>query len=244
MIIENYRMSDISYKVKLEHFEGPLDLLLHLIENEEMDITKVSLAKITDQFIEYVNSSGELNPEEVADFLVVAAKLLVIKSQILLPSLNIQDEEADDLARQLKIYKEYYEATKVIDGVIKQKRFSFSREKPIRVFTPKFSPPKKFKLDDLGLIFAEVLKKLEPIVNLPQSVIRRTITIAEKIQQIKNLILNKISFGFKSLLNSGNKTEIIVSFLAMLELVKQRTIEVEQVEMFEEIEIRKLRIKN
>jgi len=219
-----------------------LDLLLQLIEQEELDITKVSLAKVTNQFIEYVNSAGELNPDEVADFLLVASKLLLIKSKILLPSLNINDEEASDLEKQLKIYKEYYEASKVIEGLIKKKCFAFAREKPIRVFTRKFSPPKKLRLEDLKIIFLDVLKRIEPIVNLPRDVIRKTMTIAEKINQIKNYILKKVSFGFRKLLNNGgNKTEVIVSFLAMLELVKQRVIEVRQKEMFEEIEIRKIR---
>jgi segregation and condensation protein A len=234
-----------NYQIKLEHFEGPLDLLLHLIEQQELDITKVSLAKVADQFIEYVNSCTKWNPDEVADFLLVASKLLLIKSKILLPSLNIDDEEAGDLEKQLKIYKEYYEASKVIDTMIKQKRFTFTREKPIRVFTPKFSPPKKLRLENLGLIFVEVLKRIEPVVNLPKDVIKKTITITEKINQIKKYILEKVSFGFKRLLNNGgNKTEVIVSFLAMLELVKQRVIEVKQGEMFEEIEIIKLRTKD
>jgi segregation and condensation protein A len=230
-----------SYKIKLEHFEGPMDLLLHLIEDQEMDITQVSLAKVADQFINYVETSGELIPEEAADFLVVAAKLLLIKSKAILPSLQIDDEEASDLEKQLKIYKQYYDASKVINEMIRKKKFTFARLKPIRVFTPKFSPPEKLKLADLKNIFVEVLKRIEPIVNLPKEVIRKTITISEKIQQIKDFILREVSFNFKKLLNNGgNKTEVIVAFLAMLELVKQRTIIVQQMEMFEEIEIRKI----
>jgi len=236
-------MSD--YNIKLEHFEGPLGLLLQLIENEELDIAKISLAKVADQFIQYVEISGEMSPDEVADFLVVASKLLLIKSKILLPSLEIDDEEANDLEKLLKIYKEYDEASKVVEEMIKRKRFSFAREKPLRVFTPKFSPPKKLKLGNLGLIFEEVLKRLEPVVNLPRDVIRKTITITEKINQIKKYILEKVTFNFKKLLiNGGNKTEVIVSFLAMLELVKQRTIEVDQIKIFDEIEIRKIEIRN
>ena len=233
-------MSD-SYKIQLEHFEGPLDLLLQLIEKEEMDITQVSLAKVTDQFLEYVNNSEEMNPEEVADFLLVASKLLLIKSKILLPGIEIDDEEATDFEKQLKIYKEYFEASKKIELLLKQKSFSFSREKPIRVFTQKFSPPEKIKAEDFKILYLELLKKLEPIVNLPKDVIRRTISISEKIKQIKDFILSQVNFNFRKLLsNGGSKTEVIVSFLAMLELVKQKTITVDQVAMFEEIEIRKI----
>jgi len=233
-------VSDSSYKIKLEKFEGPLDLLLQLIENQELDITQVALAKVTEQFIEYVENSGQLNPEEVADFLVIASKLLLIKSKTLLPSLEIDDEEASELEHQLKIYKEYYEASKVIEQMIEEQRFAFAREKPIRVFQRRFSPPLGLRIKDLGLMFEEVLKRLEPIVNLPKEIITRTISITEKINQIKKYILEKVSFNFKKLLNNGGtRTEVIISFLAILELVKQRTIDVSQQGMFEEIEIKR-----
>jgi len=233
-------VSQSLYKIQLEHFEGPLDLLLQLIENEELDITRVSLAKVTEQFLDYVNQAATMNPEEVADFLVVASKLLLIKSKVLIPTLDIDDEETLDLERQLKIYKEYYEAAKAMDKLIKRKHFIFAREKPLRVFTPRFSPPEKFSLRDLPALFFEVLKKLEPVVNLPQEVIRRTISISEKIRQIKDYIISQVNFSFKKLLNQGGKTEVVVAFLAMLELVKQQTIEVEQTAMFAEIKIKRI----
>ncbi len=228
------------YQIKLEEFEGPLDLLLHLIEKEEMSITEVSLAQVADQFMIYINTSENLKPTEIADFLVVASKLLLIKSKILLPTIKFEDEDEIDLERQLKIYKEYYEASKNIESMLKQKNFTFNREKPLIVLNKKFSPPLKLKLKDLGLVFKEILLKLEPIVNLPKDVIRKTISINEKIQQIKKYILEKVSFNFKTLLMNGNKTEVVVSFLAMLELVKQRTITVRQTSLFNDIEIEKL----
>lgn len=233
-------MTDNIYQFKLEQFEGPLDLLLQLIEEEKMDITKVSLAKVTDQFIEYINNSEYMNSDEVADFLVVASKLLLIKSKILLPNLDIDDEEASDLEKQLKIYKEYFEASQKIESLIRKRRFTFAREKPIRVITPKFSPPKDFGLEQMQAMFLGVLKSIEPIVNLPKDVIKRTISINEKIRQISNMILEKVTFSFKKLIGkNSNKLDIIVSFLALLELVKQRNIVVEQVGIFEEIEIKK-----
>src|SRR3989344_609317 len=104
---------------KLEKFEGPLDLLLQLIEDQKLDITEVSLSKVADQFLEYLKNTTSLNPEEMADFLVVAAKLLVIKSKALLPDLNIADDaDSSTLERQLKIYKEFLEASKVIRQIL------------------------------------------------------------------------------------------------------------------------------
>ncbi len=228
-----------TYKIQLEQFEGPLDLLLKLIEDQEMDITEVSLAKVADQFITYVNEAEEMNPGEVADFLVVASKLLLLKSKVLMPSLDFEDEDEGSLERQLKIYKEYFDASKKIKQMLKQESFMFTRAKPIRVFTPRFSPPEKLRSKDLGLIFERIVKRLEPIVNLPKDVIKKTISIGEKIKHIKNMIMEKFSFNFKNILNNGDKTEVIVSFLAMLELVKQRTISVDQSGLFTDITVQK-----
>ncbi|MBT3689937.1 segregation/condensation protein A [bacterium] len=233
------------YQIKLEEFEGPLDLLLHLIEKEEMNISEVSLSNVADQFMEYVNTSETLKPTEIADFLVVASKLLLIKSKILLPSIEFEDDDTIDLERQLKIYKEYHEASKVIENMMKQENFTFNREKPLVVFTQKFSPPLKLKLKGLKVVFKELLLNLEPIINLPKDVIRKTISINEKINQIKNYILEKVNFNFNNLLSQkGSKAEVVVSFLAMLELVKQRTIKVNQSNLFTDIEIEKLNEEN
>ena len=180
------------YQIKLEEFEGPLDLLLHLIEKEEMNISEVSLSNVADQFMEYVNTSETLKPTEIADFLVVASKLLLIKSKILLPSIEFEDDDTIDLERQLKIYKEYHEASKVIENMMKQENFTFNREKPLVVFTQKFSPPLKLKLKGLKVVFKELLLNLEPIINLPKDVIRKTISINEKINQIKNYYIHRV----------------------------------------------------
>ncbi len=230
------------YKIQLETFEGPLDLLLRLIEEEKLPITEISLAKVTDQFLIYVKEAEALALGEVADFLAVAAKLLLIKSRVLLPNLNLAiDEEASSLERQLKIYKEYFEASKKIKELLKKQQFMFSRTKPVRVLTNKFLPPSELKFSDLSAIFAKVLLKLELVVNLPKEVIKRTISIREKIKHITDLILEKVAFSFRQLIGRGNdKTEVIVSFLAVLELVKQRTLDVEQGELFAEINIKKL----
>jgi len=226
-----------NYQFKLEHFEGPLDLLLKLIENQELDITKVSLSRVADQFVEYVKNSTQLNSEEVADFLVVACKLLLIKSRAILPELNIADEEATDLENQLKIYREYYEATKVMAELINQQRFTFAREKPIRVLNLKFSPPPGLTAGRMAVIFSEAIKRLAPLINLPSQMLKRTISIAEKIRQIEAFIKDKASFSFKKLIQRGERLEVIVSFLALLEMIKQRTVTVHQEKIFEEIEI-------
>lgn len=227
------------YHIKIEKFEGPLDLLLRLIEDQKFDISEISLAQVTDQYVEHLREIQ--NPGELADFLVVAAKLLWIKSKILLPSLDLEGEEECDLESQLKIYKEYLEASFKIHKIILEKNFIFVHERlPVQKKDVIFNPPKwlnKFKL-------AEVLKKflinLEPIVILPKAVLEKTISIQESIARIKNLIQKRIEVSFGSVIkNAKNKIEIIVNFLALLELVKQKTIAVRQNEMFGDINIQR-----
>ncbi len=228
------------HTIKVEKFEGPLELLLQLIEQRELDISEVSLADVTEQYIRYLQQVQELNPEELADFLVVAAKLLLIKSRILIPTLEV-DEEQSDLEMQLKIYREYYEVSKVLARMIQKKRFLFPREKPAVVLEPVFNPPKSLTSLKLHELFLHVLQSIEPIVSLPKESYHRTVSIEEKISHLRERILQQASMNFMHMIStSKDKTEIIVTFLALLELVKQRVIAVVQTGTFSDIEIQRI----
>lgn len=229
------------YKVRLEKFEGPLDLLLSLIEAEELPITEVSLARVTEQYVTHLKTIEEKNPEELADFLLVAAKLLLIKSRVLLPSLDVGlDEEGMSLQDQLKLYKEYAEASKIIHKIILRHRFTYPRQKaPIQQGI--FMPPQGLTSNKLASIFRDLLQLILPIAQLPKAAISRVISIKEKIEELRNLILSKAEVSFKSLLRaSRGKTEVIVSFLALLELIKQKIVSVTQEELFEDIQVKKI----
>lgn len=230
------------YHIKIEKFEGPLDLLLQLIEDQELPITEVSLAKVTDQYIEYIHSATAINPEEIADFLLIAAKLLYLKSKELLPnSVLAEDQEITDLEQQLKIYKEYHEASKLLEKMALQENFIYSRLLPLsRQLESSFYPPTNLKLSAMSEIFALALRRLEPIINIPRSIIEKTITVTEKINFIKNYIKQAIQFDFKKLFKQGSRSDVIISFLAMLELVKQKDIEAEQSDLFGNITIKKI----
>ena len=223
------------YKIKLDQFEGPLDLLLRLIEGEKLDIGQVSLAKITEQYIEYLDQAENLKPEELADFLVIAAKLLLIKSRMLLPSIGDEiEKESFELEAQLKIYKEYLEASKKLHKIILKRNFSFPRQKNIVVSG--FVAPENADKNALFNYFSKILKGLEPLVRIPKAAIRRVLSLKEKIKEIQEIIFQGKKLEFKHLIKkSSSKTDIIMSFLALLELVKQRTIFVVQEESFEEI---------
>ena len=231
--------------IKINSFEGPLGLLLQLIEKEEMDITQVSLAKIADQYIEYISGNKEINPEEMADFLVVASRLLLIKSKALLPFLYPEEiEEISDLENQLKMYKEFLEAMKKIEALIGRKRFMFPREfsrKAILANLNLFSPPKNLSAPTIKEVFLDFLGRVKLPEELEEEKLERKISIEEKIIAIQKMLMDRLKFGFSKILASAkSKTEIIVSFLALLELVKQRDIAVGQSGLFEEIVISKI----
>ncbi|MDD5342213.1 MAG: segregation/condensation protein A [Patescibacteria group bacterium] len=226
------------YKITLEQFEGPLDLLLKLIEEEKLDITTVSLAKVTDQYLAHLETLENIKAEELADFLVVAAKLLLIKSKTLLPILQPEEDEID-LEQQLKIYKEYLEASKGLLRLIRKKRFTYTREVSRAFLEPIFTPPAGLEIEDLRKMMLGIINRLEPLISLPEAVIERTISIQEKIAQIKDFIASQAQTDFRSLLNQAKtRTDIIVTFLALLELIKQETIVVVQKSTFEEITIK------
>ena len=224
------------YEVKLEKFEGPLDLLLQLIEANDLDINQISLAKIADEYINYVNSrEDEISLESLADFLLVASKLLYIKSKSLLPYLALDDEEDTvGLDDQLKLYKEFLDASRKLVDIIKQRNFLFSRE---RIVVPKgFYPPPKITLRNLREAYLEILQKIEPLIRTGREMKERMVSVRQRIEDLRAKIEQKARLGFRELISRAkNKTEVIVSFLALLELVKQKIINVEQGNLFEDI---------
>lgn len=181
-----------AYAVTLDSFQEPLDLLLQLIEQQELEITQISLAHVADQYMQYISTHPAIPPDEIADFLVVASKLILIKSKALLPTLDIEDEDAVDLAKQLKMYKQFIDASKHIEVLIARKAFTYTRD----AFPPHavegFQPPKKL-LDGIKMrdIYALLLSKLEPVEVLQKRVIECVVTIKEKIQYIRDAIMRQ-----------------------------------------------------
>lgn len=229
------------YQIHLEKFEGPLALLLEMVEAEKLDITEVALAQVTESYLNYLNNNPGISEDEMADFLVTAAKLLYIKSKVLLPELNVGEEDGVSLADQLRMYKEFVEAAKKIDNAIKKKHFAYYRETPIKLVEVGFAPPTGLSAPKMKNMFEDVLARLKPILDLPRVMIGKAISIREKIQQIRDMLSAGGKLGFGHLLGKAqNRTEVIVSFLALLELTKQREIYLAQQNNFEEILIEKI----
>lgn len=232
-----------SVQVKLQQFEGPLPLLLQLIEQEKLSINDISLAAIAEQFLNYLSTVEEKYPDELADFLVVATKLLLLKSRTLLPYLELDEEEEEgSLEQQLKLYKEFLEASKVIQKWLDRHHVLYSRPpSTVAAAHRVFSPPLSFRLERLPMMMEEILNDLRPVIALPRQTLERAISMQEKIQQIQQRLTGEISLSFKKLVQSGaSRTEIIVTFLALLELVKQRIILARQDHLFSDIAIERL----
>ncbi len=231
----------IDKKIKLEHFEGPLGLLLELIEQEQLDITDLSLARVTDQYIAILEAQTDLDPEEIADFLLVAAKLLYLKSKVLSPDYFSEEPvEETDLARQLRLYQTYLQVAKKIQQRWRSDNYFYSRLKPWRLPKPKFIPPQNISTTILQELITEVISQLEPIAKLKIKKMKNTVSIKERIEFIKQYISTKASFAWHDIVSqSVSKTERIVSFLAVLELVKQREVEVYQETIFANFIVKK-----
>ena len=229
-------------EIKLDKFEGPLSLLVKLIDQEEVDVTQVSLARVADQFVEYVRQSPNIGPEELADFLVVAARLLLIKSRALLPFLYPEEEaDIEDLERQLKMYKEFINAAKQIEKILGKKKFMFAREfnrKAVLLNTKLFAPPASLTAASLKDIYKELIGRLRPPEKLEEKTLGEKINIEDRIINIQKMLLERIKLSFNKILKSAkNKTEVIVNFLAVLELMRQKEITLEQDNMFGDITI-------
>lgn len=229
-------------KIKVDNFEGPLDLLLQLIEAEELDITTVSLFEVADQYIGYLDSLPEKQPEVLADFLLIAAKLLVIKSRALLPELfNGEDESLDDLEKQLKMYKRYLEASKGIEKLVAEENYAYARPEYVRPAGAEFIPAKQLNKNKLEQVMSAIALELNALARLPKKSLEKVISIKEKIEEIRQLLKKNDFFHWHELADKAkDKTEIIVSFLGLLELNKQKHLQLEQEEIFGTIKIRSL----
>jgi segregation and condensation protein A len=240
----------MSYIVKASHyqsqekiFEGPLGLLLELIEKEKLNITEVSLAQVAGQFLEYLETIQEISPENLADFLLIAGKLILIKSKAILPMLELEKEEEEDieeLKARLKEYKKFKEAAKELRKLESRKKMLFSRQSYSGMKTI-FCPPKKLSVLDLQNTFENVLDKLPKVEILAKETIKKVISIKDKIEYLKKNLMERIEMTFHGAVsNNKDKVEIIITFLAMLELVRNNMVSVEQKKMFGEIKIKRL----
>ena len=235
------------FKVQLEKFEGPLDLLLKLIEEQKLDITRLNLAKVADDYLEYVRGNERISLENLAEFVNIASRIILIKSQNLLPTLEItpgEEKEIADLENRLKEYQKFKAAAENIGKILEKKHFSFSRDYLLGIAAI-YRAPKNINVFDLKKAFLKIISEIVLPEKIDQESIRDIITLEDKIEELKNSLQQRVDSSFRELSGAAkDKIEIIVAFLAMLEMVKQRIIEVEQKDLFEDIKILKSQALN
>lgn len=240
-LIQEEIENELNYKVKLENFEGPLDLLLHLIKEAKMDITDIKLSEITDQYIKYLDQVDELDMEKASEFIEMAATLLEIKSKKLIPRLDDFTPEEEDseqrLIRQIEEYKLFKEASENLKNIENINRLYKEPEPSANKCKIVI---KDMVLDNLLDVFANLLHKVRVKSQdiEPKNIVKDRFTVAEKIAAIKDSVMVKEKIKFSELIDENiTRSEVINVFLAILELLKLQTISIVQNNIFEEIEI-------
>lgn len=227
------------FNVKLPKFEGPLNLLLELIEQQKLDISEVSIAQVADDYLEYIRSADDIGLENLAEFVSIASKIILIKSRSILPTLEVtpeEEKEIKNLEEQLKLYRKYKESGEVM-GKQFGKKMMLSRDYLLGT-SAVFSPPKNINLFDLKKQFLKIIDQIVLPEKIPEEAVRDIMTLQEKINQIQRSLQKKVEMSFSQIQRDArDKVEVIISFLALLELVKQKIVHVEQNNLFSEIKI-------
>jgi segregation and condensation protein A len=234
-------MMEKKYAVKTDVFEGPLDLLLDLVEKRKLFVNDVSLAQVTDDFIKYIETHEEFPIGESAEFIVIASTLMLVKSRSLLPMLELTDEEEasiEDLEQRLQVYARIKELSIEIKKIFgKNIIFEKSPSKNIPIV---FSPDSKTNKEEIYIALMQVIQSLPKKEPLSKATVRKMINLEETIEKLAKRISEGMKINFKDFYGqelgvSGQmtyekKVMIIVGFLAMLELVKRDILRVSQTE--------------
>ncbi len=230
------------YELTLEKFSGPIEKLLELIEEKKLEITDLSLAEITADFLEYVKKIEAIEPRLLADFIAVAASLLLIKSKSLLPDLKLtidEEESIKDLEGRLNFYHNFKPVMAHIKKLAQEKNIEISR--PLFFRRPEvFYPSPEITIENLLKSANKVLEALREIPK-EQKIERSLVTLEEKIEEIIGRLKTEVkrSTSFGSLLKDKPRSEMIILFLALLHLLAEQMINVKQNEGFSDIIITK-----
>lgn len=230
------------YEFKINDFEGPLDLLLHLIKKSEMDIMDIEIVKLTDQYLDFIESMKEMNLDIASNYLVVASELMYLKSKTLLPSVDEEEEEEleeakEDLINRLLEYKQYKELTPT---------FKDLEEKRKEIYTKLPSDLNEFKstniklsddisLDDLLKAFKNFLERKQYEKPINTKITTKELSVEDRIVSIKKILMKNKRVEFFDLFEEISKPYVIVTFLSILEMAKKNEIKITQENNFEQI---------
>ena len=234
----------MNYEVKLDQFAGPLEKLLELIEEKQLEITLINLAQVTGDFLEYLKNldNDSKHPSILADFVVVASRLLLIKSKAILPSLELTEEEETDikdLEARLKIYREFKEASEILKGVWNKKHSLYGRELFMNLPVV-FYPSKNLTAKNLMEKITDLIQELKGLIPEQQIVKKIMMTVEHKVKELLERFKESMAHSFQALSKDKPKLEIIMIFLAILHLIRDRIIKSDQPEKFSDITISKI----
>lgn len=226
------------FSIKTDSYEGPFELLLNLIEERKLLVNDLALTSITEDFIQHVRAQEAFPMEETANFIQVAATLLLIKSKSLIPDLELteeEDQDVEDLKRRLLAYEKVREASRELAKLYGRRVMVGAGE---RVPDVLFAPSRDLSAQALSEALARVLAAREAVEQLPTASVKPMITIEEMMDRLAKRVQGALSLTFKEFAGSTKeKVEVIVSFLALLELVKQGAVAAEQYDMHGDIRI-------
>lgn len=235
------------FEVQTQEFSGPLEKLLELIESKKMDITQISLAQVTADFLAYVENikkeisetqTATIQPRLLADFLVVASQLLLIKSRSALPDLELTSEEEEsieDLERRLKLYQEIKPMVGMLRDTWSGAGQMFSRTS-LYHFQPVFYPPSSYTTEQILSAMKRIIQVAGSLFLEEEKIERRLISLEAKIKDIAQKITNGVT-KFSQVVERGSREEIVVLFLAVLHLLRDRILTVRQTKAFGDLEI-------
>ena len=235
------------YAIKLENFEGPLDLLCHLIDKNKMDIYDIKLSDITDQYIAYINQMERMNLEITSEFLVMASTLLYLKSKSLLPT-EVEDEKElteEELLQRIIEYKQYKEASLKLKEYYDENKNRFFRIQE-KIELPKQKLEVEYKMDTIVELYSNIINTNKSRINQNAKNIERiaitdTYSVGSKVKEIFRELLKKPRFVFNKLykVSENNKQEVVTAFTGLLELSRRSKVVTTQTEVFGDIIVEK-----
>ena len=216
------------YVVTIDNFDGPLDLLLHLIKEQDIDIYDIKIEDITKQYLDYIKHMKELNLEIASEYLVMASELIEMKSKMLLP--KKKEKEDDDyeedprelLIERLLAYKRYKEVTSEFKDLELTRKMVFTREPDnLNRYVKEDENSEELGVADLIDAFNNLLKRKELDRPIATKITKKELSVADKVNKIKNILRNKKRINFEEIFEVSTKEEVIISFLSVLEMVKK-----------------------
>lgn len=234
----NPTFTPIQFTIKTPAYEGPLEVVLDLIESRKLLVNDLALGEITDAFIAHVRAQDAFPMEETASFVQIAATLLLVKSKSLIPDLTLtadEQEDVDDLKRRLAAYERFREASRELARIFGRSTMALPG---MRVLEPMFAPARDLSSDALGEALAKLLAAREEAEKLPEARVKPMVTIEEMMERLAKRVQESLSLSWNDFSKGAKeRVEIIVSFLALLELVKQGSVAADQHEAYGDIRI-------